>query len=126
MVIVIFFGNGDITDPESAVRMISETGCDGVLVGRAALGDPWIFVRIKAALAGEAIPPLPTAGQRVGAAIRLLRSVCELYGEERGVRESRGRAAKFIKGIKGSAAVRDRLNHAESEAEFEEILSDLI
>ena len=120
------FGNGDITDPESAVRMIRETGCDGVLVGRAALGDPWIFGRIKAALAGEAIPPLPTAGQRVGAAIRLLRSVCELYGEERGVRESRGRAAKFIKGIKGSAAVRDRLNHAESEAEFEEILSDLI
>ena len=120
------FGNGDIDGPESAVRMIRETGCDGVLVGRAALGDPWIFGRIKAALAGEEIPPLPTKEQRVSAAVRLLRDVCALYGEERGVRESRGRAARFIKGIKGSAAVRDRLNHAATEAEFRDILSRLI
>ncbi|MBR3639514.1 MAG: tRNA-dihydrouridine synthase, partial [Clostridia bacterium] len=120
------FGNGDVDSPESAIRMIEETGCDGVLVGRAALGDPWIFGRIRAALAGEDIPPVPTKEERVSAAIRLLRDVCALYGEDRGVRESRGRAARFIKGIKGSAAVRDRLNRAATEAEFEEILSHLI
>lgn len=120
------FGNGDIDGPESAVRMIRETGCDGLLVGRAALGDPWIFGRIKAAFAGGEVPPLPTKEERVGAATELLSAVCELYGEERGVRESRGRAARFIKGIKGSASVRDRLNHAETESEFREILSHLL
>ncbi len=120
------FGNGDITGPESAIAMIGQTGCDGLLVGRAALGDPWVFGRIKAALAGKDIPPLPTKEERVSAAIRLLGDVCALYGEERGVRESRGRAARFIKGIKGSAAVRDRLNRAGTEAEFKEILSNLI
>lgn len=120
------FGNGDITDPDSAIRMIRETGCDGVLIGRAALGDPWIFARVKAAIRGEEIPPPPTKEERVSAAIRLLGAVCALYGEERGVRESRGRAARFIKGIKGSASVRDRLNRAESEADFREILSGLV
>lgn len=120
------FGNGDITDPDRALEMIRGTGCNGILVGRAALGDPWVFGRIKAALSGKDIPPLPTKEERVTAAIRLLRAVCDLYGEERGVRESRGRAARFIRGIRGSAAVRDRLNHAETADEFEAILSQLI
>ncbi len=119
------FGNGDVTDGESAKRMLSETGCDGILVGRAALGDPWIFGEIKTVLAGgEPVPP--TVGERIGAATELLRAICSLYGEEVGVREARGRAAHFIKGIRGSASVRDRLNRATGREEFEEILNSIV
>ena len=119
------FGNGDITCGGDAVSMIDETGCDGVLVGRAALGDPWIFKEIKAALSGGTFEP-PSVEDRVGAAIRLLCEICSSYGEETGVCAARGRAAHFIKGIRGSAAVRGRLNRAATRAEFESILKELL
>ncbi len=119
------FGNGDIASSADAVRMVEETGCDGVLVGRAALGDPWIFSRIKAAFSGLPEPEPPTEKERVTAAAELFSRICDLYGESVGVREARGRAAHFIKGIKGSAAVRGRLNRASTRREFEEILLSL-
>ena len=63
-VAVPVIGNGDIAAPEDARRMLDETGCDAVMIGRGALGSPWLFAEVKAALAGEPLPPRPGLRQR--------------------------------------------------------------
>lgn len=114
-------GNGDITDGVSAEKMLRETSCDGLMIGREALGNPWIFSEIKAHLRGEDYTP-PTREMRIAAAISLVSAVVSLKGEDRGIREARGRAAHFIKGMRGSAEVRAALNSAKSLEEFKNIL----
>ena len=114
-------GNGDIATAEDAARMISETGCDGVAIGRAALGAPWIFSDI----ADGCVSHSRDIAERIDCALRLTRDVIELHGEEMGIRESRGRAAHFIRAVPHSAAARDRLNRAVTYGEFEEILNSL-
>ena len=114
-------GNGDIVTVEDADRMLRETGCDGIMIGRAALGDPWLFGRIAAASEGVTLPE-PTMDERLAMARRLCRMVCDRYGEARGVPMCRGRAGHFIRGVPGAAKVRDRLCHATTIAEVEKIL----
>lgn len=114
-------GNGDIKSAEDAFRMMDQTGCDSVMIGREALGDPWIFSKIKAMRRGEEFAP-PGRSELVGAALSLVKSIIDEKGEYVGVREARGRAAYFIKGIRGSAAMRDMINHAQTYKEIEEIL----
>jgi len=114
-------GNGDIVTVEDADRMLRETGCDGIMIGRAALGDPWLFGRIAAAAEGISLPE-PSMDERLLMARRLCRMVCERYGEARGVPMCRGRAGHFIRGISGAAQMRDRLCHATTLAEVERIL----
>ena len=109
-------GNGDVVTVEDAERMLAETECDGIMIGRAALGDPWLFERIIAAGEGVTLPE-PTVDERIAMAIRLCRDVCDLYGEARGIPMCRGRAGHFIKGITGAAAIRDRMCHATTLAE---------
>ena len=121
---VAVYGNGDITCAADAVKMLRETGCDGVAVGRAALGDPWIFREIKAAISGEDYTP-PTINERIDTAVSLVRDIVAEKGEFSGVHEARGRAAHFIRGLPGAAATRDRLNRTESLDEFIEIISSL-
>lgn len=116
-------GNGDVASVEDARRMLRETGCDGIMIGRAALGDPRLFGRIAAAAEGITLPE-PTVEEQLEMAMRLCRAVCESYGEARGVPMCRGRAGHFIRGIAGAAAMRDRLCHATTLAEVEEILGN--
>lgn len=118
---VAVIGNGDVTCYDDAVRMIKETGCSGVAVGRAALGDPWIFKSLSSGKEYSA-----TVSERVDMALRLTRDVVELKGETCGVREARGRAAHFIKGIRGSATVRDALNRAVTLKEFSAVLLSIM
>lgn len=115
-----FAGNGDVDSPEKAARYIAE-GCTEIAVGRAALGDPWIFRRLKDP--GGFTPP--GMEEIKAAVIRLVEEVVRDKGELRGVRESRSRAAYFIRGMRGSASVRDRLNHAGSVGEFVKILEEI-
>lgn len=117
-------GNGDVTCVAEAVRMMEETGCDGVAVGRAAMGDPWIFKAIDAVNKGLTYVE-PTLKEKIQLALELISDVVALKGESVGIRESRGRAAHFIKGLRGSASVRDALNHAETYEEFAQILRGL-
>jgi len=115
-------GNGDINTWADAMTMLN-MGCDGVMIGRGALGNPWIFRQILEAAMGQT-PFEPTERQRREMAARLVREVVAEKGETVGIRESRGRAAYFIHGLRGSAKMRDRLNHAGTMTEFLAILEE--
>ena len=116
---VYVIGNGDVKDLESAKHMVSYTGCNAVMIGREALGNPWIFAEI--ASNGEGFVP-PSFEERINVAKRLIREICEEKGEFCGVRESRGRASHFIKGLRGAAEMRAALNQAETLQDVMKIL----
>ena len=100
------FANGDITSPERAVEAVRETGCDGVMIGRGALGDPWLFERVNAALAGQTPPLLPTLPQRMAALRRQIYEMCEEKGEWAAMPQARSQAMHYMKGLRGAAALR--------------------
>ncbi|GGJ13870.1 tRNA-dihydrouridine synthase [Alicyclobacillus cellulosilyticus] len=119
-------GNGDVASPEDAKRMLEETGCDAVMVGRAALGNPWIFREIAHYLrTGEKLPP-PTPAERVEVAIRHLHLLVEYKGEYIGVREMRKHAGWYLKGLPGAAQIREAINQAETTAEMEGLLRHVL
>ena len=113
-------GNGDITDAVSAKAMIEQTGCDAVMIGRAAQGNPWIFREVAAYLeTGELIPP-PTMEEKREIARRHAEMLIDYKGEYIGVREMRRHLTYYTRGIKDAAQVRRIVNGAES---LEEILN---
>src|SRR5262249_5359579 len=115
-------GNGDVRDAEGAVRMLEQTGCDGVMLGRAAFGDPWVFRRIRALVErGEALPP-PTAAERLEAGVRHLAMMERAVGPEQAAREMRKHVAWYIKGLPNSARVREQVNHTRTSREMAELL----
>jgi len=102
-------GNGDLLNPEVAVRRLDESGCRAVMVGRGALGNPWLFKRaLSLALTGEA-GPLPGARQRLETALRHLALAAEDKAEREVVLEMRRHGSWYIKGLPGAAAVRAQL-----------------
>lgn len=102
-------GNGDVTDGKSALAMMEETGCDFVMIGRAALGNPWIFSQLKAAWkGGEYIPP--TLEEKKQVMLEQLDMMTELKGEYGAVREMRKFVGWYLKGAPGSAAFRGSVN----------------
>ena len=114
-------GNGDVTGGEAALRMISETECDGIMIGRAAIGDPFIFAEVKAALEGRDYTP-PTLDEVIETALFQLRSMIEDKGERVGIAESRKHLCRYLKGFRGSSEARGRINLANTYEEAEEIL----
>ncbi len=98
--------NGDISSPEQALRIIAQTGCDGVMIGRAALGNPWLFDRVRAALCGEEIPQMPTLSQKMSAMRVQIYQMCEDKGEHAAMLQARSHAMYYIKGLRGAAALR--------------------
>jgi nifR3 family TIM-barrel protein len=117
-------GNGDVTDAESALRMKRETGCDGIAVGRGAVGNPFVFREIIAAMEGHAYEP-PTGEERYAAAITQLRLRAEEKGERMAVLESRKQMAAFLHDFKNAPAARARIHEAESIADMERELQIL-
>ena len=105
-------GNGDVRSGADALRMMEETGCDGVLVGRAAQGNPWIFREIRAALAGEEIPEV-TGPERVEMALRHFELELRLHGERGGLLEMRKHIAWYVHGMRGAAKFREQVNRLE-------------
>ena len=103
------FGNGDVRSGADAVRMLNETGCDAVLVGRAAQGNPWIFREIAAALRGESVAP-PTPRERAEMAMRHYRLEETLYGEKAAVLQMRKHIAWYVHGLKGASRFRSSVN----------------
>lgn len=112
-------GNGDIVDGESAAKMIEETGCDMVMVGRGALGRPWVFSQIEAFLKHEAILPEPPVSERMLVMLRHINLLCEYKGERVGMLEARKHAAWYMKGIRGAAAYRREIGSLETISQLE-------
>ena len=102
-------GNGDVRCGADAVRMIDETGCDGVIVARAAQGNPWIFADIRAALTGGEWTP-PTPSDRVNMALKHFDLEVELHGPKRGLLEMRKHIAWYVAGLSGASKFRERIN----------------
>ena len=118
-------GNGDITTPEEAVGMVRQTGCDGVMIGRAAYGNPWIFGQVKAALAGKP-STTPTIKEKCDTALWHLDHYREKRGELHTAKEMKKHIAWYIKGLPGASLLRNRIFRAESTAELATVIRDVL
>lgn len=105
-VAVPVLGNGDIHTPEDAVEMVRRTGCDGVMIARAALGDPWLFERVNAALEGTPAPKEPNLQARMNALRRQVEQMVEEKGEYVAMPQARAQAMHYMKDLKGAASLR--------------------
>jgi nifR3 family TIM-barrel protein len=118
-------GNGDIWEAGDALRMVEETGCDGVVVGRGCLGRPWLFRDLAAAFTGESAPPLPCLGEVAAMVARHARLLAELMGEDRGIRDLRKHMAWYLKGFVVGQQVRAALGLVSSLTELDDLLAAL-
>lgn len=116
-------GNGDVFCPEDAKAMLEYTGCDAIMVGRAAQGNPWIFRRILHYLQTGELLQEPSAEERVEKALRHARMLIDFKGEYVGVREMRKHISWYLKGLKGAAELRGKVNTVVSYAEMETLLN---
>lgn len=114
--------SGDVTDAASGMSMLEETGCDMVMIGRGALGNPWVFRELDAAWRGQDIPPRPSEEEKISMMIRHLGMLCELKGERTGVREFRKYIMRYTKGMRGAASVRRLANEAADLREMKEVI----
>ena len=115
--------SGDVTDAATGMSMLNETGCDMVMIGRGALGNPWIFRELDAAYKGLGIPPRPSDEERINMMHRHLEMLCGLKGESTGVKEFRKYIIRYTKGMHGATAVRRRANDAVSLEEMKEVIN---
>jgi nifR3 family TIM-barrel protein len=118
-------GNGDIWEAADALRMIDETGCAGVVVGRGCLGRPWLFRDLAAAFAGRPQPPLPTLGEVATMMRRHAQLLAHYMGEERGCKEFRKHIAWYLKGFRAGGELRQSLGLVDSLAAVDALLGRL-
>mgnify|MGYP004483770707 CR=1 FL=1 len=115
-------GNGDITSAETALQMQRLTGCDGVMIGRAALGNPWLFEQVAAALQGEPEPAAPTLRQRMAAFRSQIYEMCEREGEHKAMPPARGQAMHYMAGLRGAAELRRECGCLECFADVDRLI----
>ena len=115
-------GNGDIIGAEEAERMFRETGCDGIMIGRGAEGNPWIFSEIREYLETGRIPPAPSPAEKKKLILRHLAMQIETDGEHMGVLKMRSHIAWYVKGMANAARIRNAVNTAETAEELRDIL----
>lgn len=116
-------GNGDIFTGQDALDMRRETNCDGIMIARGALGNPWIFQEVNAVLQGESFQG-PSHEERINMARQHLEGACQNFGEYRGVREMRKHLGWYFKGLPNSTEFRYRINQAQSLEENRQILEE--
>ena len=118
-------GNGSINDGDSAMRMLDYTGCDGLMIARGAMGNPFLFEEIICRLEGREYTP-PTIEKRLGVAMEQIRLMIGYKGEYTAIMEARKHLAWYIQGQKGAAMTRDLINRASSLEEIEEIINGFL
>ena len=116
-------GNGDVVGYDSAISMIETTGCDGVMVGRAAEGNPWIFRELNEREAGREYTG-PTKDEVASMVLRHAKMLLECKGEYIGLREMRKHAAWYTKGFSYSSKFRGKLNEVETYTQMEELMAE--
>ena len=119
-------GNGDIYTPADAARMLEETGCDGVMVGRGALGAPWVFREINAWLLHETVVPYPSVTERMMVMLRQGKLACGYKGERVAMREMRKHAGWYMRGLHGAPAFRAQAGTLTVFADLERLAAEVI
>ncbi|MBI9087034.1 MAG: tRNA dihydrouridine synthase DusB [Desulfobacterales bacterium] len=114
-------GNGDIETPAGALKMMAETGCDAVMVGRAAMANPWIFSQIVALQQGREFPS-PTLEKRFAIMLRYLQASVRHIGEAHACRMMRSRLGWFVKGLPHSSRFRESIKRVETESETADLI----
>lgn len=121
-----FMGNGDVRTPEDAKRMLEEVGADAVMIGRAALGNPWMIHRTKQYLVTGELLPEPTPREKISTAKLHLERLADLKGEKIASREFRQHAAYYLKGISRAAKVKAAINQAEDKQTIFDLLDAFV
>ncbi len=114
-------GNGDITDEQSATIMLEKTNCDAIMIGRGALGNPWLFRRINAYLSECRVLPDVGINEKMVVMLKHIQKIIEYKGEYTAMREARHHAAYYTKGIRGGAALRKEISTFEHFEQLEEL-----
>lgn len=118
-------GNGDVTDGEAAERLLTQTGCDGVMIGRAARGNPWLFRQVIAWLQDRQRLPAPAMEEKKKMILRHAALQMEVKGEYTGVREMRKHLSWYTAGMPNSARLRQSVNQAESFEEMKRLVESM-
>ena len=118
-------GNGDVFTADDGIRMIDETGVDAVMVARGALGNPWIFRELNAMYDGDNVPDKPTLSEIKDAMITHVDGIADLKGENRAVAEFRKHAGWYVRGIRGAAAFRRRVNEINELDELKKAIEEI-
>lgn len=118
------FGNGDIFSVDDGLRMLRETGCDGLMIGRGADGNPWIFGELAAVLAGEQRPAAPTLDVRLQQAAEHLAMLIDYKGEYVAVKEMRRHISAYLKGMPHAAEFRGRFHKVDTNEQFMTLLAE--
>jgi nifR3 family TIM-barrel protein len=119
-------GNGDVITPEDAKRMLDTTGCDGVMIGRGALGNPWMLYRTVQYLSTGELPGEPSAEEKIRIAMLHLDRLIALKGEQVAVKDMRKHFAWYLKGLRGSAEVKNRIMEVTERKQVAAILEEYV
>lgn len=119
-------GNGDVVDEKSATVMMEKTGCDALMIGRGALGNPWLFAQINAYFDECRVLPPPTVTQKMVTMLKHIQKIIEYKGEYTAMREARHHAAYYTKGIRGGAALRKEISSFEHFEQLEELAFKIV
>lgn len=114
-------GNGDIIDEQSATIMLEKTNCDAIMIGRGALGNPWVFSKINAYLDECRVLPDPSITQKMVTMLKHIEKIIEYKGEYTAMREARHHAAYYTKGMRGGAALRKEISTYEHFEQLQEL-----
>ncbi|MFA5602291.1 MAG: tRNA dihydrouridine synthase DusB [Bacilli bacterium] len=115
-------GNGDIKTPFDAKKMLEETGCDAVMIGRGVLGNPWLIRQIIKYLDKNILIKVPNNDEKINMCLKHFKYLLELKGDKLALLEMRGHASWYIKGIEGASDIRRKINNAKSVKELEDVL----
>lgn len=118
--------NGDVVDGESAVRCLKWTGADGLMIGRATFGDPWIFEEVKAAVNGETVPPRPCLADRIAIAVKQFQMAEQDHGEKVACLEARKHFAWYLRGVPHSAYYKNEISSLDTMEDIYRVARNVI
>lgn len=119
-------GNGDVFTVEDGINMLKETKCDGIMIGRGSQGNPWIFKRLVHYMKTKGLLPEPTVEERIHMALKHMDLVIDHKGENIGIKEMRKHIAWYLKGLRGTASLRNKVNTIGSKVEMEKVLTEYL
>jgi tRNA-dihydrouridine synthase B len=118
--------NGDIISPETAVNCMKRTGADGIMIGRASFGDPWVFEQVKAALNNQPIPERPALKERIAVAVRQFEMSQQDHGEHIACLEARKHLIWYLRGVSHSSYYKNQISSLNTMEDIYRIAKDIV